>query len=653
MCGIAGYWNHNQSDRNLGRRMADAITTRGPDDQGVWGSPEDGITLAHRRLSILDLSPAGHQPMESRCKRYVMVFNGEIYNHLALRNSLEQDDTPMRWNGHSDTETLLACFAAWGVHHTLKRALGMFAIALWDRQTRTLSLARDRLGEKPIYWGWHRETLLFGSDLKALRKHPHFDAEIDRGALALLLRHSYIPAPHSIYKGIQKLLPGHLVSIPLRGDIGRSQAAIPQPYWSFNQVLERGLAKPFSGDDDSAVDALESALARSIRDQMVADVPLGAFLSGGVDSSTIVALMQAQSNRPIMTFTIGFREGGYNEAVHAKAVARHLGTDHQELYVSSKDAIDVVPNISDIYSEPFGDSSQIPTFLLSRMAKNHVTVALSGDGGDELFGGYNRYLAASTLWRPAQKLPPFARRLAAGGLTLLNPAQWDQLFGRLDPVLPKQWRIAIPGEKARKLADILSLNGDAAFYKQLTSQWTDPGSVVIGAHEPDTLISTARKWPRTDSLEHTMMAIDSQTYLAEDILTKVDRAAMAVSLETRIPMLDARVVELAWQLPLHMKIRNRQGKWVLRKVLDRYVPRELIERPKMGFGIPLDSWLRGPLREWAESLIAEERLQREGYFYPEPIRSMWREHLSGTHNWQYHLWNVLMFQAWLDRAGGE
>jgi asparagine synthase (glutamine-hydrolysing) len=524
----------------------------------------------------------------------------------------------------------------------------MFAVALWDKKDSTLTLARDRMGEKPLYWGWCDDVLLFGSELKALKAHPAFNAEIDRDALTLLLRHCYIPAPYSIYQGIQKLLPGHWVSISLGGSVATAKSAQPVAYWRMNNAVEQGLANPFSGSAEAAVDALETQLTASIGAQMLADVPLGAFLSGGVDSSTVVALMQSQSPRPVRTFTIGFDQSGYDEATHAKAVANHLGTDHTELYVRPEDALAIIPKLPSMYCEPFGDSSQIPTFLVSQMAKQHVTVALSGDGGDELFGGYNRYMAARKVWGPVQRLPAFTRHAAAGLLRALSPATWDKLFDWARPVLPKRFQLSIPGEKARKLADVLTLSDGHAFYRRLTSHWTDPASIVIGATEPQTLLTDPAAWPKTDSLEHAMMAMDAQTYMADDILTKVDRAAMAASLETRVPMLDHRVVELAWRMSLDFKIRDGQGKWLLRQVLYRHVPKDLIERPKKGFGIPLDIWLRGPLHDWAEALLDEQRLRLEGYFHPESIRKMWSEHLSGKHNWQYHLWNVLMFQAWLE-----
>ena len=652
MCGLAGFWQLHGGARDalLGQAqaMSTRLTHRGPDDSGEWCDEVAGVALAQRRLSILDLSPAGHQPMHSACGRYVVVFNGEIYNHLDLRERLHAESAAPAWRGHSDTETLIACFVAWGIERTLQASVGMFAFALWDRRQRALTLARDRLGEKPLYYAWQGDTLLFGSELKALKAHAAFRADIDRNALALLLRHDCIPAPYTIYRGVSKLRPGHLLRIP----VDAPRDAQPVPYWRYNDAVSAGLGDPLRGTDAEAVDALEAQLGASIGAQMLADVPLGAFLSGGIDSSTVVALMQARSHRPIKTFTMGFGENGYDEATHAKAVARHLGTEHTELYVRPEDALAVIPQLPSIFCEPFGDSSQIPTFLISQLTRREVTVALSGDGGDELFGGYNRYLGARATWERMQRLPPFARHAGAAALRAMSPASWDRWFERVRPLLPKRWHLATPGDKAQKLAEVLTLSSGHAFFLSLASQWKDPGSIVIDAREPVTLLTDPGAWPHTDSLAHWMMAMDAQSYLPDDILVKVDRAAMANSLETRVPMLDHRVVELAWRVPLQQKIRGGQGKWLLRQVLYRHVPRELVERPKMGFGIPLDSWLRGPLRDWAEALLDEGRLRREGYFHPMPIRQKWAEHLSGRRNWQYPLWTVLMFQAWLEESRG-
>lgn len=649
MCGFSGFFQGQTNLASLAdsiERMTSRITHRGPDDSGAWFDEGLGLALGHRRLSVLDLSPAGHQPMRSACGRYVIAFNGEIYNHLALRKQLAERGGAPDWRGHADTETLLACFAAWGIDKTLRATVGMFALALFDRHERVLTLARDRMGEKPLYYGWQGNTLLFGSELKALKAHPEFRGEVDRDALTLLLRHNCIPAPFTIYRGISKLMPGYVLNVPLDG-FACTSAAEPRPYWRLNDAVEQGIRNPFAGSEDEAVSLLQGQLSESIADQMLADVPLGAFLSGGIDSSTIVALMQAQSQRPIRTFTIGFDESGYDEAAHAKAVAAHLGTDHTELYVRPEDALELIPKLPAIYCEPFSDSSQIPTFLVSQLARQHVTVALSGDGGDELFGGYNRYLSARKVWGGMQRLPRSARHAAARLLHALSPSTWDRVFELAKPLMPKRLHLATPGDKAHKLADVLSLSDSHAFFRQLTSHWKDPASVVIGAREPRTLLTNPSAWPETDCFEHWMMAMDAQTYMADDILVKVDRAAMANSLETRVPMLDHRVVELAWRMPIGLKIRDGQGKWLLRQLLYRHVPKELIERPKMGFGIPLHVWLRGPLRDWADDLLDERKMREEGFFRPESIRRIWDEHVSGRRNWQHHLWDVLMFQAWL------
>ena len=625
MCGISGLLSFNSWEETypfILRDMLLSISHRGPNASGIWLDESYGIGLGHVRLSILELTEAGAQPMHSACDRFVLSFNGEIYNHLKLRDQLEHEGHIIQWRGHSDTETLLACFSAWGIEKTLQATVGMFAIALWDKQKKQLTLARDRLGEKPLYWGWCNQSLLFGSELKALKAHPDFVSEIDRDALALLLQYNYIPAPYSIYKNIEKLPAGSYVQI--QANDTRHTIEIKK-YWDLKAVMQKGLDQPFQGNALEAANLLEQKIVHSISEQMLADVPLGAFLSGGVDSSTVVALMQSQSTKPIKTFAIGFNERGYNEAEFAKEVARHLGTEHTELYVSAEDALSVIAKLPKIYCEPFADSSQIPTFLVMQMAKQHVTVALSGDAGDELFGGYNAYQMAAKVWKSVSRLPYPLREIAT------------QILGK----------IPTP-QKIQKLIYVLPAQNREEFYQLLVTHWKIPTNVVKGAQTVSTVFNTPNQWVKTDDFEQWMMAIDTSQYMVDDILVKVDRAAMANSLETRVPMLDHRVVEFAWQLPLDFKIKNGVGKSVLREVLYRHVPRELIERPKKGFSIPLAQWLRGPLREWAENLLSEQRLLVEDYFYVEPIRKIWQEHLSGKQDHATRLWSILMFQAWLD-----
>lgn len=640
MCGFAGVYGRLPSEDDLGR-MGLAIASRGPDDSGIWIDQEAALGLVHRRLSIIDLSPAGHQPMASACGRYLIAFNGEIYNHAELRQSLGHSS----WRGHSDTEALLRAIATWGLEATLKRCVGMFAFALWDREKNSLTLVRDRLGEKPLYYGWQGETFLFGSELKALKAHPAFRAEIDRDALTLLLRHNAIPAPYSIYQGIHKLPPGTFLQIH-----AGQKSARPVAYWSVQKAAEAGQRNLFRGSDAEAGAELERLLGQAVAGQMAADVPLGAFLSGGIDSTVVVALMQVQSARPVKTFTIGFNEAGYNEADHAHAVARHLGTEHTELYVTPQDAMDVIPNLSAIYDEPFADSSQIPTCLVSALARHHVTVSLSGDGGDELFGGYNRYFWARNLWRKLGWMPHPLRAALAGVLTMVPPASWNAAFQKLDQWLPARLRYANPGDKLHKAAEILAVKSPEEIYLGLVSHWKNPAQLVRGGHEPSTLLTNLAHRADLPDFEHRMMYLDTVTYLPDDILTKVDRAAMSVSLETRVPLLDHRVVEFAWALPLGMKIRHGQGKWLLRQVLYRHVPQAMVERPKMGFGVPIDHWLRGPLKAWASALIEPGRLAKEGFFDPVPIQQKWAEHQAGSRNWSYYLWDVLMFQQWREAA---
>lgn len=649
MCGIAGFIAapslcDADALRTRARAMADAIFHRGPDDGDVWIDAAARVALAHRRLSILDLSPAGHQPMRSACARYVIGYNGEIYNWAELRSELEAAGKAPAWRGHSDTEVLLAGIAAWGVEATLRRARGMFALALWDRAEKTLTLARDRIGEKPLYYGRVGDGFAFGSELKALRALPSSRFDTDPGALALMLRYGYVPAPYSIYRGLFKLPPGTLLRVT--ADCGFGE---PEPWWRFAAVAQEGAANRRAVGDGEAVDALEAVLGAAIGEQMVADVPLGALLSGGLDSSMVVALMQARSARPVRTFTIGFAEGDYDEAAHAKAVARHLGTEHTELHVDPAQARDIIPRLPDIYDEPFADSSQIPTALVCALTRQHVTVCLSGDAGDELFAGYNRYFWATSLWRRLGRVPPGLRRALAGGLSAVPAGTWNGVFGALGQLLPARLRVSNPGDKLHKLAEVIGAPSPEALYRELVSQWR--GTLPLRSiAEPPTLVADPGRWPVLPGFAERMMAVDTLSYLPDDILVKVDRAAMAASLETRVPFLDERVIDFAWHLPFHQKVRDGQGKWLLRQLLYRHVPRELVERPKQGFGVPIEHWLRGPLRDWGEDLLSPEALAADGLLDPAPVRAMWQRHLSGR-NVQYALWNVLMYQAWRRRWG--
>lgn len=647
MCGLAGFVDSRGGGQQAGlealaSRMAEALRHRGPDDQGVWADSDTGIALGHQRLSILDLSPAGHQPMFSPSGRFVIVYNGEIYNCEQLREELLSERPELLFRGHSDTEVMLAAFEQWGIEPALERMNGMFAFALWDRRERALFLARDRFGEKPLYYGSANGTFLFASELKSLRVHPAFRGEIDRDAVACYLRFNCIPAPYSIYRNIHKLLPGTVLRY-------RNGEVTTQAFWSLRSSVERALVEPFRGSEEEAEEELDRLLRDAVKLRMHADVPLGAFLSGGIDSSLIVALMQAQSDRPVRTFSIGFHEEAYDEARDARAVAQHLGTDHTELYVTAGEAIDLVSRLPDVYDEPFADSSQIPTLLVSQLTRRHVTVSLSGDGGDEVFGGYNRYTWGGRLWSRLNRTPRPLRRLAAAGMTAVGPQSWDAAFKRVRPLLPKSWRQRMPGYKVHKLAGLLASEGPMEMYASMASHWSEPERVVPGAAASRPLRVIEDQWLKLPEFERQAMYLDTITYLPNDILVKLDRATMAFGLEGRIPYLDPRVVEFAWRLPLQMKVRPNQGKWILRQVLHRYVPENLVERPKMGFGIPLDAWLRGPMREWAEALLEPRRLQEEGFFDPAAVREKWEDHLRGRGAWQFHLWDILMFQLWLDR----
>lgn len=645
MCGIAGLLDVScrssaaELERTV-RAMATLLAHRGPDDEGIWCDAGNGVGLGHRRLSIIDLTAAGAQPMHSACGRYVLVCNGEIYNFLALRRELELGGLAPAWRGNSDTEVMLAAIGCWGVETALQRFSGMFAFALWDRQEHVLFLARDRMGEKPIYYGWIGRTFLFGSELKALRAHPAWRGEIDRDSVARLLNFGYIASPHSIFKGIQKLPPGTLLEI--RGEIKSS----PRPYWTLKHAVQAGASSPFEGDDADAAEQLERLLRDSVRQQMIADVPLGAFLSGGVDSSLVTAMMQAESAFPVKTFTIGFSESQYDEAKHARRVAQFLGTDHTELYLSPQQVQAVIPGLPEIYDEPFADPAQIPACLLAQMAQRKVRVALSGDGGDELFGGYDRYLWGARIWAFSRHLPSGLKAPMGKLLAAVPGRAWDTLGRALSP----RQKYFMSSARMQKLARILPAASEEQIYLKLVSHWDDASQVVIGAGNAN-LLMPADGAP--DWMVERMMYIDGMTYLPDDVMAKVDRASMSTGLESRAPFLDHGIAEFAWRLPPDMKIRHGRNKWLLRQVLYRHVPDGLVERPKMSLAVPLDIWLRGPLKAWAESLLDEQRLEKEGFFHPAPLRQKWREHLSGRHDWQHALWPVLMFQAWLEKWGGR
>ena len=652
MCGFCGFISNSvlsdstTSPQKIIKRMNDTIANRGPDDDGFWIDNESGLALGHRRLSIIDLSQAGHQPMTSHNERYVIAFNGEIYNFQDIRKEIDELNPDRVWRGHSDTEVILAAIENWGLEETLKRLVGMFAFSVWDKQEKTLYLARDRMGEKPLYYGWQGNSFLFGSELKSLRVHPAWQGEINRNALSSYLRHNYVPAPYSIYMDIQKLIPGTFLRLTEK-QIRNQELPSPSIYWSIDQAVQQGFENPFDGTADQAVDELDRLLRQSIKGQMMADVPLGAFLSGGIDSSTVVALMQDISDVPVNTFSIGFNEEGYNEAQHASLVAKHLGTNHTELYVTALQARDVIPNIPSLYDEPFADSSQIPTYLVAELARKKVTVSLSGDAGDELFCGYSRYQRGLDLWGKTNKIP--LRNLVGKILQGLPSSLLNAVFFWANKFLTGA---ESPGEVAQKIkiiARMLTANNKYDLYYHMLSQWKDPDNIVKGASETSSIFHTAEQFSdRFTDERDGFMYIDQHSYLPDDILTKVDRAAMGVSLEGRIPMLDHRLVEFAWQLPTSIKVREGKQKWPLRQVLYQHVPAKLIDRPKMGFGVPIDSWLRNELMPWAENLLDRKRLEDEGFFEPDLIRTMWNEHKTGKANWHHPLWVVLMFQQWLD-----
>ena len=652
MCGLAGVLLSERTSvpiSDIVDDMAATLAHRGPDSGGSWVDTQQGVGFSHRRLSIVDLSEHGHQPMVSRNERYVLAYNGEIYNHLEVRARLEKETGPVRWQGHSDTETIIEAVAHWGLDTTLKELVGMFALALWDRECGELTLARDRIGEKPLYFGLSQRTLAFGSELKALRKVPGWALTINPQTVASFMRVGYVPEPHSIFQSVSKVPAGTSITIT-KNDVLSNQIPSPRTYWSFVDIAKNGLAlqseKPSLTD---AVDTLEKLLSHSIEGQLMGDVPVGAFLSGGIDSSTVVALMQNLSRAPVRTFSIGFDEAGFDESHYAEAVARHLGTDHYSMTVSSKDAESVIPKLAEIYDEPFADSSQIPTYLVSKLAREKVTVSLSGDAGDELFSGYNRYSSGARRWGLVSRVPRIAREAISQSIARTSPeflnAALSPILGRLSSSFGRQ-----PGDKLHKAARVLPARTARELYDGLNST-SNPDEVLLKPLQLEGAYSES--WPVNSDLVHQMMALDTLGYLPGDILVKVDRASMTHSLESRMPFLDHRVVEFAWSLPLEMKISKGESKVVLRRVLEKHVPRALFERPKMGFGIPLAEWLRGPLRQWAEDLLTQKSLNSSGFFKVPEVRKQWEDHLNHSRNHQYSLWNILMFQAWYQNLVSE
>lgn len=640
MCGLTGFYtpgaDKKRSDLHaIAMRMNDTLAHRGPDSHDIWQDPDVALVLAHRRLAILDLTPEGHQPMASESGRYMLAYNGEIYNYLALQKELEANGVKFR--GRSDTEVILAAVENWGLNRSLQKINGMFALALWDRQEKTLHLLRDRMGKKPLYVGWAGKALVFASELKAFHAYPDFKADLNRDTLASFMRYACMPAPHSIYKNVWQIPAGHRLSLntqSLKPD--ETLPALMEPFWDHSRALEEAKSKTPAASESAMIDEFEELLSACVQDRMISDVPLGAFLSGGIDSSSVVALMQKTASRKVKTYSIGFEETGFNEAPHARKIADHLGTDHHELYLNPKDAMDVIPLLPEMYDEPFADISAIPTYLVSKFARNDVTVALSGDGGDEMLGGYNRHIEGPKIWNRMRMLPLPLRKTLAEMIGHVSPARWDGLM-KNHPQF---------GTRIHKAASILTCTTQEDMYNRLLSHWDTPP--VIQAAEVKTVLQDDKQ-PQNLEFAEKMMYWDALLYLPGDILTKVDRASMAVSLEARAPLLDRRIYDYAWSLPVNMKIRNGQGKYILRKVLERHVPRALFERPKQGFAMPVGSWLRGSLKDWTENLLDEKKLKSDGILNSAPVRTAWEDHLAGNGNHDTKLWSVLMFQAWKER----